>query len=86
MTMSIDGARSRAELVQRASAIRSMQSYGSPRRPASSASRFGRGQVVLSGALGPMRPVAPGQTVRAEISGLGSVTFTLDEPNDKEQV
>ncbi|NYI45062.1 2-keto-4-pentenoate hydratase [Nocardioides aromaticivorans] len=44
------------------------------------------GQVVLSGALGPMRPVAPGQTVRAEISGLGSVTFTLDEPNDKEQV
>ena len=32
------------------------------------------GQVVLSGALGPMRPVVPGSTVVAEISGLGSVT------------
>ena len=32
------------------------------------------GQVVLSGALGPMCPVAPGSTVVAEISGLGSVT------------
>ncbi|NPC98719.1 2-keto-4-pentenoate hydratase [Nocardioides sp. zg-DK7169] len=32
------------------------------------------GQVVLSGALGPMRPVEPGQVVTAEISGLGTVT------------
>ncbi|MFM6848831.1 MAG: 2-keto-4-pentenoate hydratase [Terrabacter sp.] len=32
------------------------------------------GQVVLSGALGPMRPVTPGQVVRAELSSLGSVT------------
>lgn len=32
------------------------------------------GQVVLSGALGPMRPLAPGTVVVAEISGLGSVT------------
>lgn len=32
------------------------------------------GQVVLSGALGPMRPVEAGSTVVAEISGLGSVT------------
>lgn len=33
------------------------------------------GQVVLSGALGPMRPIAPGSTVRASLSGIGSVTF-----------
>jgi 2-keto-4-pentenoate hydratase len=32
------------------------------------------GDVVLSGALGPMAPVRPGSAVRAEISGLGSVT------------
>ena len=32
------------------------------------------GQVVLSGALGPMRPIAPGATVTATISGLGTVT------------
>src|SRR6478735_11379202 len=32
------------------------------------------GQVVLSGALGPMRDVRPGSTVTAEISGLGSAT------------
>ncbi|MCL2542549.1 MAG: fumarylacetoacetate hydrolase family protein [Nocardioidaceae bacterium] len=36
------------------------------------------GQVVLSGALGPMRPVAPGSTVTASVSGLGAVTFTLE--------
>jgi 2-keto-4-pentenoate hydratase len=35
-----------------------------------------RGQVVLSGALGPMRPVDPGSTVRATVSGLGPVAFT----------
>lgn len=35
------------------------------------------GQVILSGALGPMRPIEPGNTVKATISGLGSVTFTL---------
>ena len=32
------------------------------------------GQVVLSGALGPMVPAPPGVTVRAEISPLGTVT------------
>jgi 2-keto-4-pentenoate hydratase len=32
------------------------------------------GQVVLSGALGPMYDVHPGATVTAEISGLGTVT------------
>lgn len=35
------------------------------------------GQVVLSGALGPMRPAAPGTTVRADISSLGSVSVTF---------
>jgi 2-keto-4-pentenoate hydratase len=29
--------------------------------------------VILSGALGPMRPVGAGAVVRAEISGLGAV-------------
>lgn len=42
------------------------------------------GQVVLSGALGPMRPVLPGQSVRSEISGLGSVTFTLAATTESE--
>ncbi|MFG3293904.1 2-keto-4-pentenoate hydratase [Streptomyces sp. NPDC048179] len=39
------------------------------------------GQVVLSGALGPLVPTPPGTTVRAELSGLGSVTaaFTPQE-------
>ena len=33
------------------------------------------GQVILSGALGPMRAVAPGASVTAEISGLGTVSI-----------
>lgn len=37
------------------------------------------GQVVLSGALGPMVGVAPDVTVRAEISGLGTVTATFTD-------
>ena len=38
------------------------------------------GQVLLSGALGPMRPVGPGVVVTATISGLGTVTarFSTD--------
>ena len=32
------------------------------------------GQVILSGALGPMHSVTPGSTVHAEISSLGTVT------------
>jgi 2-keto-4-pentenoate hydratase len=35
------------------------------------------GQVVLSGALGPMFATSPGVTVRAEISSLGAVTATF---------
>jgi 2-keto-4-pentenoate hydratase len=31
------------------------------------------GDVVLSGALGPMVPVAPGDAFAAELSGLGTV-------------
>jgi 2-keto-4-pentenoate hydratase len=40
------------------------------------------GQVVLSGALGPMVPVPPGAVVTAEVTGLGSVTarFTEETP------
>lgn len=41
-----------------------------------------RGQVVLSGALGPMVVVRPGISVRVEISSLGSVGATFA---DKEQ-
>ncbi|GGI98395.1 2-keto-4-pentenoate hydratase [Streptomyces brasiliensis] len=37
------------------------------------------GQVVLSGALGPMRPVAAGDTVTATLSGLGAVTVRFSE-------
>ncbi|MFG1667693.1 2-keto-4-pentenoate hydratase [Streptomyces sp. Y7] len=38
------------------------------------------GQVVLSGALGPMRPVEPGNTVTATITGLGSVSVSFSSP------
>ncbi|MFJ1969448.1 2-keto-4-pentenoate hydratase [Streptomyces sp. NPDC087903] len=45
------------------------------------------GQVVLSGALGPLVPTPPGVTVRAEISALGPVTATFSpaEPADPEK-
>ncbi|MEU9063645.1 fumarylacetoacetate hydrolase family protein [Streptomyces sp. NPDC048430] len=47
------------------------------------ARRFGQplraGQVILSGALGPMRPVQPGDVVRATISGLGTVSVTFEK-------
>jgi 2-keto-4-pentenoate hydratase len=36
-------------------------------------------QVILSGALGPMRPVAVGNMVRAVIEPLGAVHFTLTD-------
>lgn len=45
---------------------------------AANARNFGeplrRGQVILSGALGPMVPVFPGSVVRADIGPLGTVT------------
>ncbi|SEP05543.1 2-keto-4-pentenoate hydratase [Trujillonella endophytica] len=41
------------------------------------------GQVVLSGALGPMRPIPPGATVTAAISGLGSVTAQFSTREDQ---
>jgi 2-keto-4-pentenoate hydratase len=37
------------------------------------------GQVVLSGALGPMRPVVAGNRVTATITGLGDVSVTFSE-------
>lgn len=37
------------------------------------------GQVILSGALGPMQSVPSGAVVTAEISGLGTVTATFSE-------
>ncbi|MGL5810876.1 MAG: 2-keto-4-pentenoate hydratase [Nocardioides sp.] len=37
------------------------------------------GQVILSGALGPVQAVPAGAVVRAEISGLGSVTARFSE-------
>jgi 2-keto-4-pentenoate hydratase len=37
------------------------------------------GQVVLSGALGPMAPLTGGDVVRADITGLGSVTATFSK-------
>ncbi|WP_055523970.1 2-keto-4-pentenoate hydratase [Streptomyces graminilatus] len=49
---------------------RTARAYGDPLRA---------GQVVLSGALGPMVAVTAGVTVRAEISGLGTVTATFSE-------
>lgn len=39
------------------------------------------GQVILSGALGPMRPIVPGNTVSSSVSGLGSVAFTVGSEN-----
>ncbi len=36
------------------------------------------GDIILTGALGPMAPLKPGDVVRAEIGGLGSASFRLD--------
>ncbi|WP_067671939.1 2-keto-4-pentenoate hydratase [Nocardia miyunensis] len=40
------------------------------------------GQVILSGALGPMRPVRPGSVVEVVIDGLGTVSASFS--NDRE--
>lgn len=37
------------------------------------------GQLILSGALGPMRPIAPGAQVTVTISGLGAVSCRFSE-------
>ena len=55
---------------------RTAREYGEPLRA---------GQVVLSGALGAMAPVRPGDTVRAEISSLGTVTAHFSTPDKKDQ-
>lgn len=47
---------------------RTARSYGQPLRA---------GQVVLSGALGPMVPTPPGTRVHAELSALGTVSATF---------
>lgn len=47
--------------------------YGSPLRS---------GDVVLSGALGPLASVGPGDVLKAEVSSLGSVTARFDEGED----
>ena len=36
------------------------------------------GQLILSGALGPMRPIGPGDEVAVQITGLGEVTARFD--------
>lgn len=37
------------------------------------------GDIVLSGALGPMIPIGPGDSIRASIGGLGSVGFRCED-------
>lgn len=49
-------------------AAQTAQRFGSPLRA---------GDVVLSGALGPMVPVTPGDEVSGEITGLGTVTVSF---------
>jgi 2-keto-4-pentenoate hydratase len=56
---------------------------------ATTAREFGEplraGQLVLSGALGPMHPVHPGARVTAEITGLGTVSATFSTPTAQEE-
>ncbi len=40
------------------------------------------GQVVLSGALGPMRPAAPGAHVELAIDGLGTISISFSSQED----
>ncbi|MBO9523438.1 MAG: fumarylacetoacetate hydrolase family protein [Nocardioidaceae bacterium] len=41
------------------------------------------GDLVMSGALGPMHPLAPGARVHAALTGLGTVTTTFGERNER---
>lgn len=41
------------------------------------------GQLILSGALGPMRPITPGNQVRAVVDPLGAVAFTLGKEDQE---
>jgi 2-keto-4-pentenoate hydratase len=52
---------------------RTARAYGEPLRA---------GQVVLSGALGPMVPAPPGTRIRAEIGLLGEVSAVFSEKRD----
>jgi 2-keto-4-pentenoate hydratase len=51
---------------------RTARDYGQPLRA---------GQVILSGALGPMVPTPPGTRIRAELTTLGTVTATFSKDN-----
>jgi 2-keto-4-pentenoate hydratase len=53
---------------------RTVYEYGSPLRA---------GDLVLSGALGPMVPVESGRSYTATISGLGSVTATFEKGEEQ---
>ncbi|QIV79809.1 2-keto-4-pentenoate hydratase (plasmid) [Mycolicibacterium frederiksbergense] len=53
---------------------RTASAYGNPLRS---------GQVVLSGALGPMVPVTPGARIHAEIEPLGTVSATFSSEEDR---
>ena len=37
------------------------------------------GDIILTGALGPMATLAPGDVVKAEVGGLGAVSFTYED-------
>lgn len=41
------------------------------------------GQIILSGALGPMRPIAAGGEVTTTISGLGTISVRFSEGDDE---
>ena len=51
------------------------------RRSAALGHPLRRGELILTGALGPMAPVAPGDAVEAEIGGLGSLRLNFSRPS-----